>query len=481
MRATSAWTRPLALYLGLVALPTALLLGLGIDSLYREMQAVRKLTEANRQILAEQLAAELERSAAGAISRCLHTADLRNLPASLAACPFASEFFLFESGIVRYPDRVDGAAARLREDLRFMPRLQPGEVFPLAYAQGEPAQFFYMQFAGSPPDRILAVRVNLDYISSVAFRSAEGVMDVMGDLVRRDVAGGDRAPSCFRVLFPFWSIRAKGRQGGEPSHRDLAIFGTMYCAVLLGLAASVSQLLRVYARQWRIAEARTILVSRFSHELKMPLANIRLYADLLGNGGIADPENARFPDIIISQAEQLTRRVNKVLGAALIDQGRRKYDLRDADLARIVTQTIERHGDWAAQQGFTLQAAISPVGAVLCDPEAVTETLVSLLENALKYSGSSRVVRVAVRQDGGAALVEVEDHGIGIPAAERGRIFEEFYRASNSRKSGGFGLGLFLARHAMDAHGGSIEVESEPGRGSRFRLRFPTHANDPDR
>jgi two-component system phosphate regulon sensor histidine kinase PhoR len=135
------------------------------------------------------------------------------------------------------------------------------------------------------------------------------------------------------------------------------------------------------------------------------------------------------------------------------------------------------------QQGFTLESGILAVGPVLCDPDAVSETLVGLLENAIKYSDRSRVVRIALRQEGDFAVIEVEDRGFGIPLPEREKIFEEFYRAPNAKVPGGFGLGLFLAQHAMRAQGGSVEVESEPGHGSRFRLRFPTapHAHDTDR
>jgi two-component system phosphate regulon sensor histidine kinase PhoR len=94
----------------------------------------------------------------------------------------------------------------------------------------------------------------------------------------------------------------------------------------------------------------------------------------------------------------------------------------------------------------------------------------------MKYSGESKFVAVRLRRDNGNAILEVEDHGMGIPAGQRERIFERFYRAPNGGAKGGYGIGLFLVRHIMEAHSGRVEVESEPGRGSCFRLVFPVTA-----
>jgi two-component system phosphate regulon sensor histidine kinase PhoR len=107
------------------------------------------------------------------------------------------------------------------------------------------------------------------------------------------------------------------------------------------------------------------------------------------------------------------------------------------------------------------------------DPTALSQAVINLLDNAAKYSGQSRQIAVRLDVRDGDLVVEVEDHGFGIPSSELDRIFERFYRIPNGSGKGGYGLGLFMVRHIMDAHGGSVEVDSEPGRGSRFRLIFP--------
>ena len=91
----------------------------------------------------------------------------------------------------------------------------------------------------------------------------------------------------------------------------------------------------------------------------------------------------------------------------------------------------------------------------------------------MKYSGESKFMAVRLKTENGATVFEVEDHGPGIPASEREKIFEQFYRGPASTEKGGYGLGLFLVRHIMEAHGGKASVESEVGRGSRFQLLFP--------
>jgi two-component system phosphate regulon sensor histidine kinase PhoR len=110
------------------------------------------------------------------------------------------------------------------------------------------------------------------------------------------------------------------------------------------------------------------------------------------------------------------------------------------------------------------------------DEAALSQAVINLLDNAVKYSGQSRDIAVRIDVDGSSVMFEVQDHGGGIPISEQQKIFDRFYRIPDSNGKGGYGLGLFMVRHIMEAHGGRAEVESEPGRGSRFRLVFPRAA-----
>jgi two-component system phosphate regulon sensor histidine kinase PhoR len=135
---------------------------------------------------------------------------------------------------------------------------------------------------------------------------------------------------------------------------------------------------------------------------------------------------------------------------------------------------IDDYAEYLQTAGFTLRRELAEsLPQVRFDATAVLQAVANLLDNAVKYSGESREITVRLSSREGSAVFEVEDHGPGIPTAEQQKIFERFYRVRNGSGKGGYGLGLFLVRHIMAAHGGSVEVESEPGRGSRFRLVFP--------
>jgi signal transduction histidine kinase len=129
--------------------------------------------------------------------------------------------------------------------------------------------------------------------------------------------------------------------------------------------------------------------------------------------------------------------------------------------------------EYATLHGFRVQATVPPdLPAVTVDPLAVEQAVHNLLDNACKYSGEAREIELHVGRGDTHLTIEVRDHGVGIAPEEQARIFERFHRGRHDDR-GGYGLGLYLVRHVMDAHGGRVEVESAPGAGSRFRLCFP--------
>jgi len=163
-----------------------------------------------------------------------------------------------------------------------------------------------------------------------------------------------------------------------------------------------------------------------------------------------------------------------VLDFSRIDRGEKEYRLALGDLAPVVGRTVEPYRRYLTQQGFSVETELAEgLTPVRLDPDAVSQAVLNLLDNAAKYSGPSKFVAVRLYTAPKNIVLEVEDRGLGIAAEERDKIFEQFYRGSRSTAKGGYGLGLFLVKHIMDAHGGTIELDSEPGRGSRFCLLFP--------
>jgi signal transduction histidine kinase len=225
-----------------------------------------------------------------------------------------------------------------------------------------------------------------------------------------------------------------------------------------------------------LARLKSDFVSNVSHELRTPLALIRLYAETLELGRITTPEKKNeYYSIIRKESERLSALINNILDFSRIEAGRKEYDFRETDIAELVRNTLDSYRYQIEQQGFALEEDIEPVPPVRIDREAIARALVNLVNNALKYSDSEKFLGVRLYRDKGVLKLEVSDRGIGIKRHEQSRIFEKFYRTGDPlvHNTKGSGLGLSLVRHITHAHGGHVEVESTPGRGSKFTLSLP--------
>ena len=261
----------------------------------------------------------------------------------------------------------------------------------------------------------------------------------------------------------------------DRSGQGLRIYGGAIALVLVILSAGVALLLRDIAREAHTNRLRSDFVSGVSHELKTPITLIRLYSEtLLRPDAFREEDRDGFYRIITRESERLGRLVDRILTFSRVERGDQVYNLEEGDVAPVIARVVEDYREYLERAGFRLERALVPSAPPVCfDAGALSQAVVNLLDNAVKYSGDSREIAVRLCAENGCVAFEVEDHGLGIPAAERERIFGRFYRVPNSSGKGGYGLGLFLVRHIMDAHGGRVDVESEPGRGSRFRLMFP--------
>lgn len=205
---------------------------------------------------------------------------------------------------------------------------------------------------------------------------------------------------------------------------------------------------------------------------------LRLYSEtLLRHDGFSDEERFGFYRIIARESTRLGRLIDQVLAISRVDRGAQVYHLTEGDVTSLVVGVLEDYREYLEHAGFRLQQTVpEQAPLVRFDGAAISQALLNLLDNAVKYSGDARDIGVRVGVNGGQIAIEVEDHGVGIAVADQARIFDRFYRAANGNGKGGYGLGLFLVRHVMEAHGGRAEVESEPGHGSRFRLILPAAA-----
>jgi signal transduction histidine kinase len=262
--------------------------------------------------------------------------------------------------------------------------------------------------------------------------------------------------------------------------QSFLILGVLSVLMIGGLVLTY----RSVNKQVALARLKSDFVSNVSHELRTPLALIRLYAETLELGRITTTEKKHeYYSIIRKESERLTALINNILDFSRIEAGRKEYDFRETDIAELVRNTLDSYRFQIEQQGFVLEERIEPgIPKVRVDREAIARALVNLVNNALKYSDSEKFLGVKLYREQSVLKLEVTDRGIGIERHEQARIFEKFYRTCDPlvHNTKGSGLGLSLVRHITHAHGGQVEVESTPGRGSKFTLLLPlAGANQP--
>jgi len=222
---------------------------------------------------------------------------------------------------------------------------------------------------------------------------------------------------------------------------------------------------------------QTDFVSKVSHELRTPLASIRMFADTLcENGDMDDGERAMCLDVIVTETSRLSSMIERLLAWGRMEAGRREYDLRPELVRTLVGEALAQAEPQFQAEEVQVTATFPPGEfAVRADRRAMVETLLNLLNNAVKYGGAGELVEVRVRSERRRVLIDVRDHGPGIPRKEHRRVFERFYRGQSQGGSTttGSGLGLAMATLVVKAHGGRIRLSSVPGEGACFTVDLP--------
>jgi len=212
-----------------------------------------------------------------------------------------------------------------------------------------------------------------------------------------------------------------------------------------------------------------------SHELRTPLTALRSVGEV-GLRGAKTPEDYReVIGTMLEEVDRLSRLSDELLTLARAEAGQAHLRSDPVDLSALTAEVADQLAVLAEERGQALECGLDGPVIVRGDRLALRQTLVNLIDNAIKYSPESTHIFVRVGSDSGLAFVEVKDEGPGIPPDHCERIFERFYRvdSSRSREMGGTGLGLSLVKWTTEAHGGRVELETETGRGSTFRIVLP--------
>ncbi|MGI9239719.1 MAG: sensor histidine kinase [Verrucomicrobiales bacterium] len=234
-----------------------------------------------------------------------------------------------------------------------------------------------------------------------------------------------------------------------------------------------------YLKQQALNRLKSNFVSSVSHELRAPIASIRLMAERLRAGKVEESDKRReYFGFIEQESQRLANLVENVLDFSRIEDGRKSYHFAPTDIATLTTETIQLMQPSADEKGLTLEGQIqAPDREPSLDAIEIQQALINLIDNAIKYSPDGASITVGLEQTAPERIkLWVQDHGPGIPRAEQEKIFHRFYRIGSEleRETQGVGIGLAIVQHTAEAHGGSIDVDSQPGAGSRFTLDLPT-------
>ena len=289
----------------------------------------------------------------------------------------------------------------------------------------------------------------------------------------------------FWFVFTDWQIGIQTRYQTPEQWAQWNFWINVSLSVLMTLVliGGIILVLRSATRAVRLSQMKTDFVSNVSHELRTPLASVRVFGEFLRLGRVTDPEKIReYGQYIETESRRLTQLINNILDFSKIESGQKTYHFETLDIQDIVAETVQLFKVRLEHSGLRLafDAPSHPLPAARIDPDALVQALVNLLDNAVKYSGEAKDIRVRLGQRDGFLSIAVTDYGLGVPRDQQDKVFEKFYRVPTGlvHEVKGSGLGLSIVKHVVEAHGGQVTVESQAGQGSTFTIFLPTQEVD---
>ena len=285
--------------------------------------------------------------------------------------------------------------------------------------------------------------------------------------------------SNFDPPFSNWKVRVglKNTNIDELARNSFLHSAGATVLVLLFLLLGMALIIRATDREARLAQAKSNFVSNVSHELKTPLSLLNLFSEILELGRVnSEEKKTEYYRIIRHESLRLNKMIDNILDFSKIEAGRKAYVFAAGDMAEVIDHVLSSYRYQIVNSGFDVQTNIQPdLPPVLIDRDAMEQAISNLLDNAIKYSRDVKQLSITVERRAANLAIEIADRGIGIPRAEQGKVFEKFYRVGNGlvHDVKGSGLGLSLVKHIVEAHNGTITVESEVGKGSRFTILLP--------
>ena len=341
--------------------------------------------------------------------------------------------------------------------------------------------------------------VNLGYLASQGFKDVLSSLSVKDDVVLAVLNDDDEVvearggmstltptPSGKPIAtvtsssLPFWKVGVylKEPQSLEKlSERKASLRVFVIAGLILAIAFGIYLALREARREAELAQLRSDFVSNVSHELRTPLSSIQIFSETLKQSKITSRDRQeQYLDTISSESDRLARLVDNVLNFSRLERHTKEFKFRPINVGEVVTSAVEAYRFHAEQRGATIRLNMArDLPEIEADSEAISQMVINLVDNAVKYSEDEGEITIRVFHRGDNIVIQVADKGVGIDEEDMKKIFGKFYRGKNVAYlgTGGTGLGLTLAKAVAEAHGGDILVRSKKGVGSRFSVILP--------
>ncbi|MGZ3476141.1 MAG: sensor histidine kinase, partial [Polyangiales bacterium] len=368
--------------------------------------------------------------------------------------------------------------------IRHLHRAYDGAFFLLTYWRAQ-----QVRSDGSTVERLVVLHHDRDAVARelleqvVPATARVNVVDDDGRVIfgpplsKSDLIVAKRFPTTLYAWRLQVAPTASGELAEKARRRRLLEMSLLALSCVVVVAGVVALLLATFQER-RLAQLRGEFVANVSHELKTPLALVRMFGELLMTGRVANEEKQRqYLSIIVRESERLTALIENVLDFARVERGKVAYDFAPADLSAVVARAVDACRYRAETEGMRLEVVSAEESfEAVVDERALQLAVINLVENAIKYAPGTDVVRVEIARDGSKELaIKVIDHGPGIDPADYERIFERFYRGKRAAEAQvrGSGIGLSLVEHVVAAHEGEVFVRETPGGGSTFVVRIP--------
>ena len=369
-------------------------------------------------------------------------------------------------------------AAQRRFIMHELQRIDPGMKFPTLAAEELAARYLELNapdiwMVASPHQRVRALfttgglRAKLsELIGDSRIVAAAPGEDTTSSLVTRPLA---EVPG-WRLALSLNDRKIFENEAERRAVRYL-IIGSVVIAAMAVLAFFIA---RGFGRQMQLARLKNDLVANVSHELKTPLTAMRALVDTLLDVEKFDEKTTReYLQLLATENARLSRLIENFLTFSRLERNKFRFNFAPVRPVEVVLSAVAAFGE----RGRALQAKVAEhLPAIRADSDALTTALLNLLDNAWKYTGDKKQIVLTAAARNGSVCFAVEDNGIGLSQSECRHVFDRFYQADHrlTKATGGCGLGLSIVRSIVEAHGGSVRVESEPGRGSKFIIEVPT-------